>query len=524
MSDVTYVKVDGSNNPPVPLKATDVGQFAKIYVTPDGEILVSGSGGGGGSGTVTSVSVASANGVTGTVATATSTPAITLEVTRTQKTITQNAHGFSAGQAVYNNNGTWTLTDADALTSSFARGVIESVTTNTFVLVMSGAITLSGLTANSTYYLSQTAGALTTTPPTDASSYVTPVLFTGTTTQGYVTIGQPTSNALISLTADVSGILPTANGGTGIAYFTAAGPTAARVYTFPDSNATIARTDTDQTFSGTQTFGITTVFGDGSSGILAVIKGGAGQNRVIDFRSVNSSRWKVLADSSAESGSDAGSAFLVNAYTDSGVFIDSPIAITRAASGQFVTSRIFHTSNTTTSSSTSTGSGIFGGGVGVAGALYVGGVINVAGHATLEGVTSTGATGTGALMFGTNPSLTVSAPGTTTVGYLGVPQNSQSAAYTTVMSDAGKEIFHPSSDNNARTFTIDSNANVAYPIGTVIIFTNMAAANLTIAITSDTMNLLGAGTTGSRTLAQYGSAAARKISSTGWIISGVNLT
>ena len=43
----------------------------------------------------------------------------------------------------------------------------------------------------------------------------------------------------IDLTAHVSGILPTANGGTGIAYFTAAGPTVARVYTFPDAAATI---------------------------------------------------------------------------------------------------------------------------------------------------------------------------------------------------------------------------------------------------------------------------------------------
>lgn len=52
-----------------------------------------------------------------------------------------------------------------------------------------------------------------------------------------------TGNALISggagLTTHISGILPTANGGTGIAYFTAAGPTVARTYTFPDANATI---------------------------------------------------------------------------------------------------------------------------------------------------------------------------------------------------------------------------------------------------------------------------------------------
>ncbi len=112
------------------------------------------------------------------------------------------------------------------------------------------------------------------------------------------------------------------------------------------------------------------------------------------------------------------------------------------------------------------------------------------------------------------------ADGTNLIGYRGAPQNSQSAAYTTVLLDAGKSIFHPVGDNNARTFTIDSNANVAYPIGTIIEFLNMAAANVTIAITSDTLTLIPAGTTGSRTLAQYGRASAEKITSTGWIISG----
>ncbi len=43
--------------------------------------------------------------------------------------------------------------------------------------------------------------------------------------------------------AAVTGILPTANGGTGIAFFTAAGPTVARVYTFPDAATTILTTN-----------------------------------------------------------------------------------------------------------------------------------------------------------------------------------------------------------------------------------------------------------------------------------------
>lgn len=116
------------------------------------------------------------------------------------------------------------------------------------------------------------------------------------------------------------------------------------------------------------------------------------------------------------------------------------------------------------------------------------------------------------------------ADGTNGVGYKNIPQNSQSAAYTTVLDDAGKHIFHPSTDANARTFTIDSNANVAYPTGTAITFINLTSQVVTIAITSDTMYLAGTGTTGSRSLAQYGVATAVKIDSTHWIISGTGLT
>lgn len=43
-------------------------------------------------------------------------------------------------------------------------------------------------------------------------------------------------------TSAVTGILPTASGGTGIAFFTAAGPSTARVYTFPDAASTIYTT------------------------------------------------------------------------------------------------------------------------------------------------------------------------------------------------------------------------------------------------------------------------------------------
>jgi len=109
------------------------------------------------------------------------------------------------------------------------------------------------------------------------------------------------------------------------------------------------------------------------------------------------------------------------------------------------------------------------------------------------------------------------------VGYLNMPQQSKSANYTLVLGDAGKHIYHPSSDNNARTFTIPANGSVAYPVGTVVTFVN-EINTVTIAITTDTLTLAGAGSTGSRTLAANGIATAIKVASTKWVISGTGLT
>lgn len=115
--------------------------------------------------------------------------------------------------------------------------------------------------------------------------------------------------------------------------------------------------------------------------------------------------------------------------------------------------------------------------------------------------------------------------GTNNLGYLEVPQNSQSAAYTLVLSDSGKHILHPSADTTARTFTIPANASVAFPIGTAVTFINQNAAGvITIAITTDTMRLAGTGNSTSRTLAANGVATAIKITATEWIISGTGLT
>lgn len=114
---------------------------------------------------------------------------------------------------------------------------------------------------------------------------------------------------------------------------------------------------------------------------------------------------------------------------------------------------------------------------------------------------------------------------TDAVGFRTIPQNSQSAAYTLVAADSGKHVLHPSADTTARIWTIPANASVAFPVGTAITFVNQNAAGIiTIAITTDTMRLAGAGTTGNRTLAANGIATALKVTTTEWIISGTGLT
>lgn len=103
--------------------------------------------------------------------------------------------------------------------------------------------------------------------------------------------------------------------------------------------------------------------------------------------------------------------------------------------------------------------------------------------------------------------------------------NSQSAAYTAVLADQDTVILHPSADTTARIFTIPANSSVPYPIGTELEFVNQNGAGvITLAITTDTMRLVGAGTTGSRTLAANGWARAKKLTATEWIIRGEGLT
>jgi hypothetical protein len=141
------------------------------------------------------------------------------------------------------------------------------------------------------------------------------------------------------------------------------------------------------------------------------------------------------------------------------------------------------------------------------------------------GADTSGVLGTSYGGIGTaNGSLTgCTVDGTDAVGFRNIPQNIQAGSYTLVLADSGKHIYH-ALGAGAATYTIPANSSVVYPIGTAITFVNMSATAISIAITTDTLYLAKDGTTGTRTLAQYGSATALKLTSTTWLISGSALT
>lgn len=135
-------------------------------------------------------------------------------------------------------------------------------------------------------------------------------------------------------------------------------------------------------------------------------------------------------------------------------------------------------------------------------------------------------TGSGALVFGTSPTITP-AEGTTTTattgaGYMGMPQTAPAAAmpYTLLASDAGKHIYVTTTG----TVTIPANGTTAFPIGTTIVIASANGVTTTVSITTDTLRLANSASTGSRTIASNGMATLLKLTSTLWIISGNGVT
>lgn len=89
------------------------------------------------------------------------------------------------------------------------------------------------------------------------------------------------------------------------------------------------------------------------------IDGLAGNYRTLRYRSSGGDRWWVGADNSAEAGSNAGSAYVIQRYDDTGAYIDTPLTVNRANGTVSIGSGGLAVANTV-AVTVATGSGVLG--------------------------------------------------------------------------------------------------------------------------------------------------------------------
>ena len=115
----------------------------------------------------------------------------------------------------------------------------------------------------------------------------------------------------------------------------------------------------------------------------------------------------------------------------------------------------------------------------------------------------------------------VTTPVAASVGYIGTILVAKDANYTVAANISGQTLYHTSASTH--TYTIDSNANLALPVGFMFSIENESGGgNITLAITTDTLRW--GSSTGSRTIAPNGSAVLKKVATAVWRLVGTGIT
>lgn len=227
-------------------------------------------------------------------------------------------------------------------------------------------------------------------------------------------------------------------------------------------------------------------------------------------------RWLFGKDATAETGTDAGSNFVIYDYTDAGAFKATFLTGFRSDNSLRIHGGLF-------------ANGVTGGSRGAGTLNFTTLFENNVSLATKYAQLASLAAYTADVTLAT----TVGPTSDASLGFRGAPQNNRTGttAYTFVLADAGKTIFK--NDNSAQTWTIPPNSSVAFPIGTIIMLDNTNAGGTsfttatTVTIARGTGVVLYRGdqstswsTDQNRTLGRGATAQLRKVRTDTWVITG----
>ena len=377
------------------------------------------------------------------------------------------------GQVLTSNGTTASWATQAANVSSFSGGT-TGLTPNT---PTTGAVTLAGtlVAANGgTGQSSYTVGDILYASTTTALSKLADVATGNALISGGV--GAAPSWGKIDLTTTVSGILPSANGGTGNGFFAVSGPTTSlKTFTFPDASATVLTTNA----------------------LVTVAQGGTGVGTLTGIAYGNGTS-AFTAASAAQVVAVIGSTAVTNATNATNIGITDDTSTNATMYPTWVTTTTGNlpakTSSTKFSFNPSTGT--------LSATVFSGALANALTAGT--GLTATAT-------YNGSAAITFNATGSTI--------NSQTTGYTLVAGDAGKTISITTGGVTV--------PNAVLSAGNIVTIYNNSGSSQTIT-QGASLTLQWAGqsssTTGNRTLGLYGIATIIFISSSVAVISGAGLT